>query len=200
MLFGVSGPYGARLQKRAPRDVVHQPMEKRYLMKALSIIASMFILMAAAACGSKPKAEPEKPTSENIQVTAEPEPPPEPEPEVAAEPEPPPAPATSLHDVIYFEFDSAVLSDESRAALNENATWLQEDPTRTLTIEGHTDEVGTSEYNLALGQRRAQAAKEYLVRLGIAADRVEIITFGEERPASSVDSENRRSVFVATKK
>lgn len=169
-------------------------------MKALSIIVSMFILMAAAACGSKPKAEPEKPTSENIQVTAEPEPPPEPEPEVAAEPEPPPAPATSLHDVIYFEFDSAVLSDESRASLNENAAWLQEDPTRTLTIEGHTDEVGTSEYNLALGQRRAQAAKEYLVRLGIAADRVEIITFGEERPASSVDSENRRSVFVATKK
>jgi peptidoglycan-associated lipoprotein len=106
----------------------------------------------------------------------------------------------SLQEIVYFEFDSSELDATSRAKLEENAQWLKADPQRTLTIEGHTDEVGTPEYNLGLGERRAQSSRDYLLRLGIEANRVSIITYGEERPASSEDSENRRSVFVATKK
>lgn len=105
----------------------------------------------------------------------------------------------SLTPVIYFEFDSSTLSQEARNELEQNAEWLKQDPARTLTIEGHTDEVGTTEYNVALGERRAQAAHEYIVRLGIEPSRVEIISFGEERPASGEDSQNRRAMFIATK-
>lgn len=101
-----------------------------------------------------------------------------------------------LTEVIYFEFDSSALNDKAREQLQQNAEWLREDESRELTIEGHTDEVGTPEYNLALGERRAQAAKDYLVQLGIDSERVEIVTFGEERPGSEQDEENRRSVFV----
>lgn len=167
-------------------------------MSTLRIIAALMALAAASACGNKNKAAPTKPTTETIKIAEdEPEAAPEPAPEPVAEAAP--APGVDLNNVIYFEFDSSQLDDASREALNQNAEWLREDSSRELTIEGHTDEVGTSEYNLALGQRRANTAKEYLIRLGIAPDRIDIITYGEERPASSVPSENRRSVFVATK-
>jgi peptidoglycan-associated lipoprotein len=106
----------------------------------------------------------------------------------------------NLNDVVYFAFDSSDLDEESRKKLSENADWLKKDPARTLTIEGHTDEVGTPEYNLGLGERRARTTKDYLVRLGIQEKRVSIITYGEERPAGSDDNKNRRSMFIATKK
>jgi peptidoglycan-associated lipoprotein len=106
----------------------------------------------------------------------------------------------NLQEIVYFEFDSSDLDEAGRAKLEENANWLKQSAERTLTIEGHTDEVGTPEYNLGLGERRAQASRDYLLRLGIDAKRVSIITFGEEKPAGSEDSQNRRSVFIATKK
>lgn len=106
----------------------------------------------------------------------------------------------SLHPVIYFEFDSSTLSEESRNELEENAEWLKQDPARTLTIEGHTDEVGTTEYNVALGERRAKAALDYLISLGADTSRVHVLSFGEEKPASAEDSQNRRAMFIATKK
>jgi peptidoglycan-associated lipoprotein len=106
----------------------------------------------------------------------------------------------NLQEIVYFEFDSSELDEAARAKLEENADWLKKDPARTLTIEGHTDEVGTPEYNLGLGERRAQTSRDYLIRLGIDAKRVSIITFGEEKPAGTEDSKNRRSVFIATKK
>lgn len=106
----------------------------------------------------------------------------------------------NLQEVVYFEFDSSELDEAARAKLEENANWLKQSAERTLTIEGHTDEVGTPEYNLGLGERRAQTSRDYLLRLGIDAKRVSIITFGEEKPAGSEDSQNRRSVFIATKK
>jgi len=105
----------------------------------------------------------------------------------------------SLHPVIYFEFDQSTLSEDARNELAENAEWLKQDPARTLTIEGHTDEVGTTEYNVALGERRAQAALEYLKNLGADVARVQILSFGEEKPASAEDSQNRRAMFIATK-
>jgi peptidoglycan-associated lipoprotein len=106
----------------------------------------------------------------------------------------------NLQEIVYFEFDSSQLDEAGRAKLEENAEWLKKDPARTLTIEGHTDEVGTPEYNLGLGERRAQTSRDYLLKLGIDAKRVSIITFGEEKPAGTEDSKNRRSVFIATKK
>jgi|SRR6185503_1902649 len=106
----------------------------------------------------------------------------------------------NLQDVVYFEFDKSDLDEAAKAKLEENAEWLKKDPVRTVTIEGHTDEVGTPEYNLGLGERRAQASRDYLIHLGIDAKRVSIITYGEEKPAGTEDSKNRRSVFIATKK
>ncbi len=117
-----------------------------------------------------------------------------------ATPDTPPAAKADLGQVIFFEFDSSTLADDARGTLDNNAKWLKENAARTLLIEGHTDETGTAEYNLGLGQRRAQAARAYLVRMGVDKARIKIITFGEERPASKTDSQNRRSVFVATKK
>ena len=113
---------------------------------------------------------------------------------------PPPPPAPAPGNVIYFAFDRSDLDEASRATIAENAEWLKQDPSRTVTIEGHTDEVGTPEYNLGLGERRARATKDYLVRLGIQEKRISIITYGEERPASTEDAKNRRSMFIATKK
>ena len=106
----------------------------------------------------------------------------------------------NLQDVVYFEFDKSDLDEAAKAKLEENAEWLKKDPARTVTIEGHTDEVGTPEYNLGLGERRAQTSRDYLIHLGIDAKRVSIITYGEEKPAGTEDAKNRRSVFIATKK
>jgi peptidoglycan-associated lipoprotein len=105
--------------------------------------------------------------------------------------------ALALAKVIYFEFDSAMLSDESRDRLAGNAKWLAENPRSVVTIEGHTDEDGTTEYNIALGDRRAQAAREYLIRMGVDPARVRILSFGEEQPVDPMDNaKNRRDEFV----
>ena len=108
--------------------------------------------------------------------------------------------SAKLQDVLYFAFDSSDLDDDARARLQKNADWMKEDAARVLTIEGHTDETGTTDYNLALGERRARITRDFLVRLGVDAARIQIITYGEERPAGAEDSLNRRSVFVATRK
>ena len=105
-----------------------------------------------------------------------------------------------LGEAIYFEFDSAALDEESRETLTNNVEWLKENPERSILIEGHTDEVGTPEYNVALGEQRARASKEYMVRMGIDPSRIQILSYGEERPWSGEDTKNRRSMFIATKK
>ena len=83
---------------------------------------------------------------------------------------------------IYFNYDSAALSAEARETLDRNAAWLNRHPTVRVLIEGHCDERGTVEYNLALGEGRARAAQDYLSRLGVAADRMQIISYGKEFP------------------
>lgn len=102
---------------------------------------------------------------------------------------------------VYFDFDEADLRPEAREQLAQNASWLRENPEFTSTIEGHADERGTNEYNLALGERRANVAKDYLVSLGVSADRLSTISYGEERPVCTDSSEscwqrNRRAHFV----
>jgi peptidoglycan-associated lipoprotein len=112
------------------------------------------------------------------------------------------APAGSVLELekVFFEFDAYTLTPQSREILARNAEWLRQNPGARLTIEGHCDERGSDEYNLALGQRRADAAKNYLVSLGIAAERLSDISYGEERPAAADSdenawSQNRRAEF-----
>src|SRR5712692_1919285 len=109
-------------------------------------------------------------------------------------------PSSPLKEV-FFAFDSFDLRPDARATLKTNADWLKANPSARVEIEGHCDERGTSEYNLALGAKRAQAAKEYLVSLGIPADRLSTISYGEELPVCKEQSEdcwqkNRRDRFV----
>ncbi len=107
----------------------------------------------------------------------------------------------NVGDRVFFAFDSAVLDDAARQTLERQAAWLKQFPAVSVTIEGHCDERGTREYNLALGERRATAVKNYLVALGISPDRIRTISYGKERPADPGHDEtawalNRRAVTV----
>lgn len=102
---------------------------------------------------------------------------------------------------ILFEFDQFVLSDSAKAVLNKKAKWLKDHPNSKALIEGHCDERGSTEYNLALGQKRAEAAMQYILALGINPSRVSTISFGKEKPADPGQNEaawakNRRAHFV----
>lgn len=104
-------------------------------------------------------------------------PPPAPAPAPAAA-----APAPSPLKDAFFAYDKANIRDDQKAALNDNVGWLKANSRARILIEGHCDERGTAEYNLALGERRAKSVKDYLVGAGIAADRVSTISYGKERP------------------
>jgi peptidoglycan-associated lipoprotein len=102
---------------------------------------------------------------------------------------------------IHFAFDSAVLSDQARQILNSKGDYLRTNPGVTVTVEGHCDERGTNAYNIALGERRAESAKNFLVDLGIRANRLNTTSYGEERPIAMGQNEaswakNRRAQFV----
>lgn len=108
--------------------------------------------------------------------------------------------ADGLIKPVFFAYDMAELGAESRATLESNAKYFREYPDARIIIEGHCDERGTEEYNLALGDRRAQVTRSYLVELGISADRLEPVSFGEERPfvqgsTEAAWSQNRRAHF-----
>jgi peptidoglycan-associated lipoprotein len=107
----------------------------------------------------------------------------------------------NVGDRVFFGYDEYSISTDARATLSNQAMWLQKYPNATIALEGHADERGTREYNLALGERRANAAKEYLVSLGVDAMRIKTISFGKERPVALGHNEaawaqNRRSVTV----
>ena len=117
----------------------------------------------------------------------------------------PMAPAPSGWNItqnnIYYEFDKSTLTPMAQDTLMRHAAWLRENADVTVTIEGHADERGTNEYNLALGDRRADSAKAFLVDLGIASSRLTTISYGEERPLCMQQNEecwakNRRDHFV----
>jgi peptidoglycan-associated lipoprotein len=106
-----------------------------------------------------------------------------------------------INEHIYFEFDRSRLLPEGKEILRRNAKWLKAHPEVQVTIEGHCDERGTTEYNLALGDRRAQSVKTYLVDLGVEPERLTTVSFGEEKPIDPGHSErawakNRRAQFV----
>jgi peptidoglycan-associated lipoprotein len=107
----------------------------------------------------------------------------------------------NVGDRVFFETDSPELTAQSRATLDRQAQWLNQYSRYTFTIEGHADERGTREYNIALGARRASTVQDYLISHGIAANRMKTISYGKERPVAVCDdiscwSQNRRAVTV----
>ena len=107
----------------------------------------------------------------------------------------------NVGDRVFFETDSSELTEQARATLDKQAQWLNNYSRYAFTIEGHADERGTREYNIALGARRAQTVREYLTSRGIAAARMRTISYGKERPVAVCDdiscwSQNRRAVTV----
>ena len=203
------------------RGVRLQPdQEGVFTMTIRSAVSILLVLGFTAACGSKtpPVARPAPPPP--TIASAEPARPPAP-PEPVAEPTvvpPEPVPgdsisSASLDDLnrssplkpVFFDYDSAEVAAPAQAALTENAAVLKRYPAWTVTIEGHCDERGTAEYNLALGERRAVAARTYLVSLGIPADRLRTVSYGKEFPFDPGHDEaayakNRRAHFVITAK
>jgi peptidoglycan-associated lipoprotein len=179
----------------------------------------LLLSMMAAACGGNtpPIARPTPPEPPPSNAGTRPPAPPEPVAEPTVVPPEPLADESvtsgSLDDLnrsspllpVFFELDSSDLSADARRVLDANAAILNQNPTWVVTIEGHCDERGTAEYNLALGERRALAARTYLVSLGLAADRVRTVSYGKEFPFDPGHDEaafakNRRAHFVITAK
>jgi peptidoglycan-associated lipoprotein len=188
--------------------------------KALLVLVLLLTVVVAACKGkAKPPVARPMPPPLSGAGTTPPIPPPGP-PQPVSEPIPvPPMPAEdsigtkSLDDLnrdsplrpLFFELDSSDVSSEGQQVLQANAAVLKKYPTMQITIEGHCDERGTAEYNLALGERRALAAKNYLVSLGVGADKVKTVSYGKEFPFDpghddAAWSKNRRAHFVITAK
>ena len=109
--------------------------------------------------------------------------------------------AKGVPDRVFFATNKSKLTTASRDTLRKQATWLRKNKNITITIEGHADERGTREYNLALGERRANSAKDYLMTYGVSGKRISVISYGKERPVNPANSplawsQNRRSVTV----
>ena len=109
--------------------------------------------------------------------------------------------AKGVPDRIFFATNKTKLTTASRDTLRKQATWMRKNKDLTITLEGHADERGTREYNLALGERRANAAKDYLMTYGVSGKRISVISYGKERPVNPANSplawsQNRRSVTV----
>lgn len=109
----------------------------------------------------------------------------------------------NVGDRVFFDYDSSVINGEGESTLARQAEWLKKYPDVKVTVEGHCDERGTREYNLALGERRANSVKKYLAGLGISSSRITTISYGKERPATSGSddstwSQNRRGVTVVS--
>ncbi len=107
----------------------------------------------------------------------------------------------NVGDRVFFGYDQSDLSPEARSTLERQAAWLKQYPNVTITVEGHADERGTREYNLALGEKRAASTKSYLMSLGVDSSRVNTVSYGKERPAvpeasAAAWSQNRRAVTV----
>lgn len=172
-------------------------------MRTTNVIPVALIIMLLVTFGCST-------TSTEGQSTAEPAPPVEqPEPQIAT-PTPAPEPVAKVDDgrtlfldqLIFFDFDSTVLRPEAQAILQSKAQWLRDNPdVVAVIIEGHCDERGTNAYNVALGAKRAEAVKNYLIDLGVEISRLQTKSYGEEKPVAFGKSEeawsqNRRANFV----
>ena len=180
-----------------------------------AILAAVIVIsVGAAACGKKPALPaPAPPPPPAAAPAAPPAPPPPPPP---ATPPPPAAPTeeeifskTPLDvlqknlGTVFFDLDESTIRDDARGILQKNADWMKRWPSTRITIEGHCDERGSAEYNLGLGERRATAVRDYLVTLGIGADRIQVVSKGKESPVCTDKTEgcwqqNRRGYPLLT--
>lgn len=166
------------------------------MLKSSTLGFALVLLgLGTASCSDDPK--PEEPVSAQQAVEEPAAPPP-----VEVEPAPEPV-QTFSPETVYFAFDDYSLSSEAQASLAAMADYLNANMSVTVQVEGHCDERGSIEYNLALGDQRAQAVKQYLVNSGVDSNRVNTISFGEDRPAvdgndESSWSQNRRAEFVVS--
>jgi peptidoglycan-associated lipoprotein len=173
--------------------------KKMWLMIALLLVIP--VLLFTVGCQKKAVTQAKAPAPAPAAAAA---PAPAPAPTPAKGPEaaaPPDTRGMIMEEDIYFEFDKSTLTPAAQDNLMKKAAWLRANPNAAVTIEGHCDERGTNEYNLALGDRRADSAKSFLVDLGIAAPRLTTVSYGEERPVCSQHDEecwskNRRANFV----
>jgi peptidoglycan-associated lipoprotein len=188
----------------------------RYSWLTTMVLLAVFV----AACAKKVPPPPPPPPPE---PPAAPAPPPPPPPPPAPKPTPPPPAAPLTEDELFarktlqqlndemplgdvkFDYDQSTIKDDQRGILQKNADWMRRWTTTRVSIEGHADARGTNEYNLALGDRRARAVMDYLAGLGIAADRMVVVSKGEESPVCTEMTEtcyanNRRGHFVITAK
>ena len=193
-------------------------MNLRRWLSCISV--TLLLVVSFEACAKKtppppppppaPPAAPAPPPPAPKPVPPPPAPPPAPKPVPPPPPPPPPPPQETLEQLtemlgpdVLFDFDSYTLGDSQRSQLQTKAQFLRERSSLRATIEGHADARGTNEYNLSLGQKRADAVKEYLVSLGIQADRLSTLSKGEEQQVCSEQNEgcwsrNRRSHFIVT--
>jgi peptidoglycan-associated lipoprotein len=182
------------------------------------VIGLLAILIVAPGCRRQTPAATPAPPPPAPAPTAAPKPPPPPPAPAAA---PKPAPLTEeqifaqktleqlnaerpLADV-FFDYDQSVVRDDGRGALQKNADWLKRWTSTQISVEGHADSRGSSEYNLALGSRRATSVKDYLVNLGIPGNRITVVSKGKEQPFCTAETEdcwqqNRRGHFIITAK
>jgi peptidoglycan-associated lipoprotein len=188
--------------------------------RLLSVVVVLGALLFINGCRRQPPATPPPPPPPPPVAQPTPPPPPPPPAPQPPPPQPPPAPTEAelfakmslselnaqrpLEDVL-FEYDQSDLSDAARASLQKNSQWMLKWLSTTVTVEGHADSRGTSEYNLALGERRASTIRDYLVSLGVTATRVNVVSMGEEQPTCTEEVEtcwrqNRRGHFVITAK
>jgi peptidoglycan-associated lipoprotein len=190
----------------------------------LSALLVLVALTLTACGGKKPpvaRPTPPPPTAGGAATPAPPAPLPEPEPSLGSVPLEPSVSGADLMDYnarsldeinresplqpVFYGYDSSDISGDTQAVLEQNAEVLRRYPNWIVTIEGHCDERGTAEYNLSLGERRAQSARAYLVSLGIPADRLRTVSYGKEFPFDPGSNEeawakNRRAHFVVTSK
>jgi len=167
-------------------------MKRLVLLLAIGLL---IVVVINVSCGGK------KEVAEEILVDTTPPPPPDTTP-VVEEPPPPPPPRLreSQFETVHFDFDKYNLRSDAKAALDNNYELLNEFSSAIIKIEGHCDERGTVEYNLSLGEKRAKAAQDYMIGLGIAPNRISIISYGKERPIDPRSNEeawakNRRGEF-----
>jgi peptidoglycan-associated lipoprotein len=169
-------------------------------MKKRTTLLCTAALLALAGCAKKPPAKLPPPPPETTTAPTPPAPPSE-----AGNAVVPGSRADFLQqagtDTVHFATDSSDLDGDATATLTKQAAWLQKFPNIRVTIEGHCDERGTREYNLALGDRRANSAKNFLINAGVPAARISVISYGKERPVATGSDEeawaqNRRAVTV----
>ncbi|MEO6238080.1 MAG: OmpA family protein [Vicinamibacterales bacterium] len=191
----------------------------RRRLRVFAVIALIAAIGLSGCAKKKPIPPPAAPPPAAPPPAATPTPPPPPPPPPRAEPAPPPLTEDeifgrkSVDDLnrekpltdSFFALDSAQVGDDQKSALQKDADWLKRWTTVKVMVEGHADSRGSAEYNLALGERRATAVRDYIVNLGIGADRLTVVSKGKEVPFCTEENEacwsqNRRGHFVVTAK